>query len=250
MIYKTMRWRRGVILTLDSNKALVRADEEDNYISIKAIGSRASAILAIIRTDFQKIHATIPNLAVQERLVIRELQGEQPTGQEVPVDYLYLIELDRQGTVEATLPGLRGKYNVRDILEGVESRTDGEINLSEREERSRKSRKNRPLVSIKPETPNLLKPSLALLLVLALVACIFAVLANAVPVVQFITSVLAIIFIFALIAIIALLWTGKISEEAFNQFLESFWRSIPILKGQEPESKDDATPKEPPKSDE
>jgi internalin A len=186
MIYKTMRWRSGVVLTMDINKALVRADEEDNFISIKAKGERASALLAIIKTDFQKIHATIPNLAVQEKLVIRELQGEQPTGVEVPVDYLYLIELDRQGSVEATLPGLRGTYNIRDILEGVESKTEREIYLDERQQRGRKSRENRPIGSKTPETPNLLKPSLALLLVLAVVAFIFAVLANTVPVVQFI----------------------------------------------------------------
>ncbi|REJ39442.1 MAG: GTP-binding protein [Microcystis flos-aquae TF09] len=249
MIYKTMRWRSGVVLTMDLNKALVRADEEDNYISIKAQGSRANALLAIIRADFQKIHDTIPNLAVQEKLVIRELQGEKPTGVEVPVDYLYLIELDRQGVVEATLPGLRGKYNIRDILEGVESKTERERYLHEREERGRKSRENRPMSPKTPETPNLLKPSLALLLVLAVVAFIFAVLANTVPVVQFITSVLAIIFIFALIVIVGLLRTGKINETTFNQFLEGFWRSITIFKGQEPETKNDDTSQETPKSE-
>ncbi len=249
MIYKTMRWRSGVVLTMDLNKALVRADEEDNYISIKAQGSRANALLAIIRADFQKIHATIPNLAVQERLVIRELQGEKPTGVEVPVDYLHLIELDRQGRVEEPLPGLRGKYNIRDILEGVESKTERARDLHEREERGRKSRENRPISPKTPETPNLLKPSLALLLVLAVVAFIFAVLANTVPVVQFITSVLAIIFIFALIVIVGLLRTGKINETTFNQFLEGFWRSITIFKGQEPETKNDDTPQETPESE-
>jgi len=249
MIYKTMRWRSGVVLTMDLNKALVRADEEDNYISIKAEGSRASALLAIIKTDFQKIHATIPNLAVQEKLVIRELQGEKPTGVEVPVDYLYLIKLDRQGSVEATLPGLRGKYNIRDILEGVESKTEREGYLDEREERSRKSRENRPIVPKTPENPNLLKPSLALLLVLAVVAFIFAVLANTVPVVQFMTSVLAIIFIFALIVIVGLLWTGKIKETTLNQFLEGFWRSITIFKGQEPKTNNDDTSQETPESE-
>jgi len=231
MIYKTMRWRSGVVLTMDLNKALVRADEEDKYISIKAEGSRASALLAIIKTDFQKIHATIPNLAVQEKLVIRELQGGQPTGVEVPVDYLYLIELDRQGIVEAILPGLRGKYNIRNILEGVEPKTE-----------------------IEKPGPNggkktLLKSSLALLLVFAVVAFIFAVLANTVPVVQFITSVLAIIFIFALIVIVGLLRTGKINETTFNQFLEGFWRSITIFKGQEPKTNNDDTPQETPESE-
>ena len=249
MIYKTMRWRSGVVLTMDLNKALVRADEEDNYISIKAEGSRASALLAIIKTDFQKIHATIPNLAVQEKLVIRELQGEKPTGVEVPVDYLYLIELDRQGSVEATLPGLRGKYNIRNILEGVESRTERERYLDERQQLSRKSRENRPIGSKTPENPNLLKLILALLLVLAVVAFIFAVLANTVPVVQFITSVLAIIFIFALIVIVGLLWTGKIKETTLNQFLEGFWRSIPIFKGQEPKTNNDDTSQETPESE-
>jgi len=249
MIYKTMRWRSGVVLTMDINKALVRADEEDNYISIKAQGSRASALLAIIKTDFQKIHATIPNLAVQERLVIRELQGEKPTGVEVPVDYLYLIELDRQGRVEEPLPGLRGKYNIRNILEGVESKTERERYLDEREERGRKSRENRPMSPKTPETPNLLKPSLALLLVLAVVACIVAVFAHFVPDSKHITSVLTIIFIFAFIVFVLLLWTGKINETTFNQFLEGFWRSITIFKGQEPKTNNDDTPQETPKSE-
>ncbi|BCU10472.1 leucine-rich repeat protein [Microcystis aeruginosa] len=249
MIYKTMRWRSGVVLTMDLNKALVRADEEDNYISIKAQGSRASALLAIIKTDFQKIHATIPNLAVQEKLVIRELQGEQPTGVEVPVDYLYLIKLDHQGVVEATLPGLRGTYNIRDILEGVESKTERARDLDIREERSRKSRENRPMSPKTPETLNLLKPSLALLLVFAVVACIVAVFAHFVPDSKHITSVLTIIFIFALIVIVLLLWTGKINETTFNQFLEGFWRSITIFKGQEPKTKNDDTSQETPESE-
>ncbi|REJ60675.1 MAG: GTP-binding protein [Microcystis aeruginosa DA14] len=249
MIYKTMRWRSGVVLTMDLNKALVRADEEDKYISIKAEGSRASALLAIIKTDFQKIHATIPNLAVQEKLVIRELQGEKPTGVEVPVDYLYLIELDRQGRVEEPLPGLRGKYNIRDILEGVESKTERARDLDIREERGRKSRENRPMSPETPETPNLLKPSLALLLVLAVVACIVAVFAHFVPDSKHITSVLTIIFIFAFIVFVLLLLTGKINQTTFNQLFEVLSRFIPTFKGQEPKTNNDDTPQETPKSE-
>jgi internalin A len=216
---------------MDLNKALVRADEEDKYISIKAEGSRASALLAIIKTDFQKIHATIPNLAVQEKLVIRELQGGQPTGVEVPVDYLYLIELDRQGIVEAILPGLRGKYNIRNILEGVEPKTE-----------------------IEKPGPNggkktLLKSSLALLLVLAVVACIVAVIAHFVPDSKHITSVLTIIFIFAFIVFVLLLLTGKINQTTFNQLFEVLSRFIPTFKGQEPKTNNDDTPQETPESE-
>ncbi len=249
MIYKTMRWRSGVVLTMDLNRALVRADEEDNYISIKAQGSRASALLAIIKTDFDKIHDTIPNLAVQEKLVIRELQGEKPTGVEVPVDYLHLIELDRQGSVEAILPGLRGKYNIRDILEGVESKTERARDLDIREERGRKSRENRPMGPKTPETPSLLKPSLALLLVFAVVACIVAVIAHFVPDSKHITSVLTIIVIFAFIVFVLLLLTGKINQTTFNQLFEVLSRFIPTFKGQEPKTNNDDTPQETPESE-
>ncbi|AKV66572.1 unknown protein [Microcystis aeruginosa NIES-843] len=43
-----------------------------------------------------------------------------------------------------------------------------------------------------------------------------------------------------------MLWTGKINETTFNQFLEGFWRSITIFKGQEPETNNDDTPQETP----
>ena len=142
-----------------------------------------------------------------------------------------MIKLDHQGVVEAILPGLRGKYNIRNILEGVEPKTEIE----------------KPGPNVGKKT--LLKSSLALLLVFAVVAFIFAVLANTVPVVQFITSVLAIIFIFALIVIVGLLWTGKIKETTLNQFLEGFWRSITIFKGQEPKTNNDDTPQETPESE-
>jgi uncharacterized ion transporter superfamily protein YfcC len=131
----------------------------------------------------------------------------------------------------------------------VESKTERARDIDIKEERSRKSRENRPIVPKTPENPNLLKPSLALLLVLAVVAFIFAVLANTVPVVQFMTSVLAIIFIFALIVIVGLLWTGKIKETTLNQFLEGFWRSITIFKGQEPKTNNDDTSQETPESE-
>jgi hypothetical protein len=54
---------------------------------------------------------------------------------------------------------------------------------------------------------------------------------------------------FALIVIVGLLWTGKINETTFNQFLEGFWRSIPIFKGQEPKTNNDDTSQETPESE-
>jgi internalin A len=250
MIYKTMRWRSGVVLSEGNSKALVRSDEEDNFISIKMQGSRASNLLAIIRRDFTKIHNTIPNLAVKEFLVVQEYDKGQPTDRQVPVDYLHLCNLDRQNITDAILPGLYGNYNIRNLLEGVESRQQREENLDDRREKADLSRESQPLQPLTPlpkPTPNLLKPSLALLFLLAGVTAIFAVLAHSVPVLQFTITVIASCLIFAVTAIFVLRITGIIDETAFNQALAGFWNALPILKGQDP-SKDSDT-KELPDSD-
>ena len=247
MIYKTMRWRSGVVLSEGNSKALVRSDEEDNFISIKVQGSHASNLLAIIRSDFTKIHNTIPNLAVKEFLVVQEYDNGQPTNRQVPVDYLYLCDLDRQNTTDTILPDLKGKYNVRDLLEGVESRQQREQNLDARREKSNKSRDSQPLKPLPKTTPNLLKPSLALLFLLAGVTTIFAVLAHSVPVLQFTITVIASCLIFAVTAIFVLRITGIIDETAFNQALTGFWNALLILKGQDA-SKDNAS-KELPETD-
>jgi Flp pilus assembly protein TadB len=144
---------------------------------------------------------------------------------------------------------LRGKYNIRDILEGVESKTERARDLDIREERGRKIRENRPMSPKTPETPNLLKPSLALLLVLAVVACIVAVIAHFVPDSKHITSVLTIIVIFAFIVFVLLLVTGKINQTTFNQLFEVLSRFIPTFKGQEPKTNNDDTPQETPESE-
>jgi internalin A len=247
MIYKTMRWRSGVVLSEGNSKALVRSDEEDNFISIKVQGSRGSNLLAIIRSDFTKIHNTIPNLAVKEFLVVQEYDNEQPTNRQVPVDYLHLCNLDRQNITDAILPGLQGNYNIRDLLEGVESRQQREQELEDRREKSNKSRDSQPLKPLPKTTPNLFKPSLALLFLLAGVTTIFAVLAHSVPVLQFTITVIASCLIFAVTAIFVLRITGIIDETAFNQALTGFWNALPILKGQDA-SKDTAS-KELPETD-
>jgi small GTP-binding protein len=247
MIYKTMRWRSGVVLSEGNSKALVRGDEEDNFISIKVQGSRASNLLAIIRRDFTKIHNKTPDLAVKELLVVQEYDNGQPTNRQVPVDYLHLCNLDRQNITDAILSDLEGKYNVRDLLEGVESRQQREQNLDDRREKADLSRDSQPLKPLPKPTPNLLKPSLALLFLLAGVTAIFAVLAHSVPVLQFTITVIASCLIFAVTAIFVLRITGIIDETAFNQALAGFWNALSILKGQDP-SKDSDT-KELPDSD-
>jgi internalin A len=174
MIFKSMRWRSGAILNQDTCKALVRADEEDSFIAIKVQGNRGSALLSTIRADFTKIHATIPHLAVRQFLVIRELKDDKPTGREVPVDYNYLCDLDRRGIVECPLPNLKGEYNLRHLLEGVESLEWRLADLDDRLDRSYQSRSSRPLKPLnqKPQKPGLIKITGIMLGILCVVSAI------------------------------------------------------------------------------
>jgi internalin A len=239
MINKNMRWRSGVVLTQDLRKALVRADEEDNFIAIKVTGDRGSALLSTIRTDFNKIHATIPHLAVREFLVIREIQDNQPTGREVPIDYNYLCDLDRQGITEAPLPNLKGKYNLRSLLEGVESREARLSDLDDRLDRSSKSRRDRPLQTRKKEKPGLLTVSAMMLIVLAVVSGIVVTIAHFVPGLNLILVLPAILLMSVIVILPALKVTGFITEDSFTKGLEGFFKALPILKGKDPEKPTD-----------
>jgi small GTP-binding protein len=232
LIYKTMRWRSGAVLTRDHSKALVRADEEENTITIKAQGSRASALLDTIRTDFTKLH---PNLAVQELLVVREIVDGKPTGREVPVDYTHLCDLERQGTLEAALPRLKGKYNIRNLLEGVEAQDSRQRHLNDRLDRSRKTRSDRPLRPLpkSQQRPGLVKTSVLMLFVLAIIAAIFAAIAHYVPGLNLVVTVIAVLAAFGAFSIIVLRATGIITDSTFQSALAGFWKALPLLKGKD-----------------
>jgi internalin A len=249
MIYRTMRWRSGCVLTQNLCKALVRADEEDNRISIKLQGNRSSALLATIRADFNKIHNNIPHLAVREYLVIREIQDDKPTGREVPIDYNYLCDLDREGITEASLPELKGKYNPRDILEGIESRKSRLSTLDDRRNKSNKSRNSRPLKPRKrDEKPGLITTSSLILVVFAIVAAIFAGLARYIPGFKLALIIPAILLAFSAVIIPILRIRGVITEEAFNQGLAGFFKALPVLNGKDPEKEEDEPAKLPAES--
>ena len=62
------RWRTGVILAFEGNRALVKADVQDKKVFISISGTPPSRrrLLAIIRSEFERIHRDIRNLQPQE----------------------------------------------------------------------------------------------------------------------------------------------------------------------------------------
>jgi internalin A len=248
LIYKNTRWRSGAVLTQDSNKALVRADEEDNFITIKVKGRSANALLATVRGDFAKIHDKFSNnLAVQEKLVITE-QGN--TGREVPVDYNYLCELEDRDIKESPLPNLQGTYSISDLLAGVESSRQRKTSLAERQNRSRKSREGRPMKPFaRRKRPSLFQTSLVFLLVLLVVAAIFAVIAHFIPAVNLFITVVGIIIVFSLLSIIVLRVTGIIDQATMSKAFDGFWTALPAFAGKKSEQPENSTNQELPPSD-
>src|SRR5208282_2489260 len=85
VISRNTYWRNGVVIAKGGNRALVKADLEDLKIFVHVVGSRdRRALMDVIRSQFELIHATIPQLAVQEKVPL-------PDNPAVVADYSNLI---------------------------------------------------------------------------------------------------------------------------------------------------------------
>ncbi len=118
-IENNVAWRTGVVLNIGDNQAIVIADIEDKKISIYIDGlehTRRDALSAI-RYQLDEIHNTIKGLNPQKRIPIPEAPNAEP------LDYDYLLQLEREGIDE--LPVKDGnrlvKVDVRKLLSGIES---------------------------------------------------------------------------------------------------------------------------------
>jgi internalin A len=111
------RWRTGVILTFEGNKALVRADIQDRKVFISVSGSVAGRrrLLAVIRSEFEQIHRDIRHLQPQEMVPL-------PEHPDVVVAYRKLQVMEEKGVKEFT--EVVGDdvidLDVQDLLNGVD----------------------------------------------------------------------------------------------------------------------------------
>lgn len=109
-------WRTGVVLSYQENQALVKADLEESLVEISVIGEERTRreFLAIIRSNFDHIHRTIPRIEARASVPIRE----HPS---VVVDYQHLLNLEQLGQEEFVPPGLREMVSVKQLLDGVDA---------------------------------------------------------------------------------------------------------------------------------
>lgn len=110
------RWRTGVILRFEGNRALVSADLQERRIRVAVDGPSQSRrrLLAVIRTHFEAIHSSFK--FVPEEYVV---PAEHP---EVVVPYSNLIAWENDGLKDYLVPigGRPVALSVPDLLNGVD----------------------------------------------------------------------------------------------------------------------------------
>jgi internalin A len=116
---ETPRWRTGVILKLEDNLALVRADAQERRVLINIKGPVAGRrrLLSVIRANFDRIHASIKNLKPVEIVPL-------PAQPDAHVPYVELLAWEEKGKeeFEKVVDGEIITLNVQLLLNGVEAK--------------------------------------------------------------------------------------------------------------------------------
>ncbi|MEH2367511.1 leucine-rich repeat domain-containing protein [Nostoc sp.] len=122
-IHNQIYWRSGVMLQYQENNeiyniACIKADPEDKKIFITISGRKETRrlFLGILRDVFQKIHKSLPNLEITEWVPVPN-HPKHP-----PLDYQELLGLEAMGVLEYPIGKLKININIRQLLDGYESR--------------------------------------------------------------------------------------------------------------------------------
>jgi internalin A len=111
------RWRTGVILTFEGNRALVKADVQDKKVFIHVSGTASSRrrLLAVIRSEFERIHRDIRNLQPQGMVPV-------PGHPNSVVPYKNLEVMEQRGVPSFTMVVGNDviELSVQELLDGVD----------------------------------------------------------------------------------------------------------------------------------
>jgi internalin A len=198
-------WRNGVVISKDGNRALVKADLEDRKIFIHVSGrpARQRVLMDVIRAEFERIHATIPQLIVAEKVPM-------PDEPSVMVDYDHLLNLLELGEITFVPEKSKRRYNVRALLEGIE--TDERRNGRRDRSPGSQERLIAKPVSPAPTGASLWKVGAFLLTALVVCVGILTVAAYILPAATFPVVIIGTMLVLCLIFVFIALMTGKLSE--------------------------------------
>jgi internalin A len=111
------RWRSGVVLRLDRNEALVRSDLEEKRIVIDVYGDREGrrSLLAVIRSDLERIHSSFKGLTVQQMVPV---PGDDAL--RIPYDDLTVWEAEGRESYALRVGQSVVDLPVKSLLSGVD----------------------------------------------------------------------------------------------------------------------------------
>ena len=112
------RWRSGVILQFEGCHALVRADAVDKKVVISISGNSSESrrrLLAVVRTEFERIHREIKNLEPKEMVPLPGLPEEME-----PYNNLLVIEAQGMKDFPKVVGTEVKTFKIGDLLNGVD----------------------------------------------------------------------------------------------------------------------------------
>lgn len=114
----TPRWRTGVILNLEDNLALIRADAQERrvFINVKGPVATRRRLLSLVRANFDHIHDSIKNLKPDEVVPL-------PGRPNASVKYEDLLAWESSGAKKfpMVVDGSVVELSVQQLLNGVEA---------------------------------------------------------------------------------------------------------------------------------
>jgi internalin A len=120
-IHKHTYWRTGVVLATPDgrNRALVRADLEDNTVAMFIKGEKANRrrFLTSLRDGFEVMHQDYPGLKIAAKVPVPGHPG-------VLVDYRRLEKLEERGYKTDFIDEIDAEIDVQQLLHGVESKQE------------------------------------------------------------------------------------------------------------------------------
>ena len=111
-----LRWRTGVVLRDQAFRAtaVVRVDHEARAISMAVSGERKRDYFAVLRKTLRDLHATFETLDVKEMVPL-------PDHPDIAIEYEELLGCEQMKMTEYTVGKLRKRYNVTELLNGIEA---------------------------------------------------------------------------------------------------------------------------------
>ncbi|GAK50294.1 leucine-rich-repeat protein [Candidatus Moduliflexus flocculans] len=118
-ILDDLRWRTGVVLRDQAFRAtaVVRVDHEARAIAIAVSGERKREYFAVLRKTLRDLHASFEKLDVKEMVPL-------PDHPDIAIEYEELLGCEQMKMTEYTVGKLRKRYNVTELLNGIEAETE------------------------------------------------------------------------------------------------------------------------------